>query len=157
VAIFVLLLMSGLVVFQGRIRGLVAVFAVMTSGLILVGVATLGLERAWLSGQTWMICIGLGTYLAYVPFSSFLFDRIMAATHFAGTAVFAVNLLDATGYSGSVAMQLYKDLLAAQSSRLVFFKSVSYALSLGGSLLLLAAAFYFISRARRLTLNPAVT
>jgi len=148
VALLVLVVLSSLVVFHDRITGLIAVFAVMLSGLLLVGGATWGLDRGWLSGQVWMVCIGLGTYLAYVPFSSFLFDRIMAATRFAGTAVFAVNVLDAAGYTGSVAIQLYKDLVAGDSTRLAFFKTVSYTLSSVGALLLAVAAVYFVGRAR---------
>ena len=143
VGLLVLAIMSSLYRVRGRERGLRALFAVMTAGLALLGAATLALDGNWLSGQSWMICVGLGAYLAYVPFSSFLFDRLMAATRFAGTAVFAVNLADAVGYTGSVSMQLYKDLLVANASRLGFFKSFSYGLSLGGCALLLLAGVYF--------------
>ncbi len=149
VALLVLLILSSLVVVQDRLRGLVAVFSVMITGLCLIGVATLALDERWLSGQAWMICVGLGAYLAYVPFSSFLFDRIMASTRFAGTAVFAVNVLDAAGYTGSVALQLYKDLVLAGSTRLEFFKVVSYGLSLVGASLLSVAALYFVNRSRQ--------
>lgn len=146
VAFLVLLVLSSMVAFQQRLQGLIALFVVMGTGLALVGAATFALERAWLSGQSWMVGVGLGAYLAYVPFSSFLFDRIMAATRFPGTAVFAVNLLDAAGYTGSVGMQLYKDLVAASATRLAFFKVMSYGLSLGGTLLLVLAAVYFVRR-----------
>jgi uncharacterized protein DUF5690 len=148
VALLVLLLLGSLSLVRERLLGLWAVFGMMAAGLALVGAATLALDRHWLSGQSWMVCVGLGAYLAYVPFSSFLFDRIMAATRFAGTAVFAVNLADAVGYSGSVGMLLYKDLLAADVSRLSFFKTFSYALSLGGCVLLTLAASYFASQSR---------
>jgi hypothetical protein len=148
VALIVLIVLSGLGLFQKRHSGLVAVFTVMGFGIALVGVSTLALDRRLLSGQLWMVAIGLGAYLAYVPFSSFLFDRIMAATRFAGTAVFAVNVLDAAGYTGSVAMLLYKDLVASQSSRLLFFKGVSYTLSVAGTLLLALAAWYFLGASR---------
>lgn len=149
VALLVLLVLSSLVMFHRRIAGLVAVFSVMLFGLVLIGVATAALEQGWVSGYVWMICGGFGAYLAYVPFSSFLFDRIMAATRFAGTAVFAVNVLDAAGYTGSVALQLYKDLIVGESTRLTFFKTVSYTLSIGGALLLAASAVYFVAHARR--------
>jgi hypothetical protein len=149
VALVVLLLMASLGVFRKRLSGLLAVFAVMGAGLVLLGVATFAIDHGWISGQTWMAGIGLGAYLTYVPFSSFLFDRIMAATRFAGTAVFAVNVVDAVGYTGSVGMQLYKDLFAADTTRLAFFKEVSYALAVGGLGLLLAAALYFVAQSRR--------
>jgi hypothetical protein len=143
VALLVLAIMSSLNRVRDREQGLRVVFAIMTAGLALLGVATLALDGRWLSGQSWMICMGLGAYLAYVPFSSFLFDRLMAATRFAGTAVFAVNVADAVGYTGSVGMQLYKDLVVANSTRLGFFKVFSYGLSVGGCLLLLVAGAYF--------------
>lgn len=148
VAVIVLVLMSSLTVVRERTRGLLAVFVIMISGLVLVGAATLALEYGWLTGQQWMGCVGLGVYLAYVPFSSFLFERIMAATRFAGTAVFAVNVADAVGYSGSVGMQLYKDIAAAEMTRLSFFKAFSYGLSAGGGLLLIFAAAYFAKQSR---------
>ncbi|HTV26019.1 MAG TPA: DUF5690 family protein [Polyangiaceae bacterium] len=148
VAGLVLLLLGATSGVRDRIRGLLGVFAVMTAGLVAIGAATLALQAGWISGQLWMIGIGLGGYLAYVPFSSFLFDRIMAATRFAGTAVFAVNVADAVGYSGSVAMLLFKDLFARDTSRLRFFTSCSYVLSLVGSVGLLLAAAYFWRQAR---------
>ncbi len=149
VAALVLVLMASLGAFRDRTHGLLAVFSLMTFGLGLVGAATAALDRGWLNGQLWMICVGLGGYLAYVPFSSFLFDRIMAATRFAGTAVFAVNVADAVGYSGSVSLLLFKDLVATDTTRLAFFKIFSYALSAGGCLLLVLAAGYFWAQSRR--------
>jgi MFS family permease len=148
VAALVLMIMSSLSAVRERFAGLYAVFGVMTLGLAFVGLATFALDRSWLSGQAWMIWVGLGAYLAYVPFSSFLFDRLMAATRFAGTAVFAVNIADAVGYTGSVAMQLHKDLLVTGSSRLSYFKLFSYGLSVGGVLLLVLAAGYFTRQSR---------
>lgn len=143
VALLVLGIMCSLGAFRDRIRGLIAVFVVMTSGLALVGAATFAQGLGWLGGQAWMICIGLGVYLSYVPFSSFLFDRLMAATRVAGTAVFAVNVADAVGYTGSVGVQLYKDLLAHDTTRLTFFRGFSYALSIVGCGALVLAAAYF--------------
>jgi hypothetical protein len=151
IAIAVLLIMSSSSAVRGRERGLYAVFAVMMLGLALLGGATFALDQRWLSGQSWMICVGLGAYLAYVPFSSFLFDRLMAATRFAGTAVFAVNIADAVGYSGSVGMQLYKDWAASSASRLAYFKWFSYGSSIAGCSLLILAAAYFARRARAKT------
>jgi hypothetical protein len=149
VAALVLVLLGSSSVVRDRMRGLLTVFAVMTAGLASIGVATLALHSGWLSGQAWMICVGLGGYLAYVPFSSFLFDRIMAATRFAGTAVFAVNLADAIGYTGSVGTLLLKDLIAHDTSRLAFFTSSSYVLSIGGCIGLSLAAAYFWREARK--------
>jgi hypothetical protein len=152
VAVLVLIVMAGLGTFRQRLSGLLAVFGVMFAGLGLVGVATMGLDAGVVGPELWMIAIGLGAYLAYVPFSSFLFDRIMAATRHAGTAVFAVNVADAIGYTGSVGLLLYKDLFAQDATRLGFFKFVTYGLSIGGCAALALSAVYFY---RRSMLSPA--
>ena len=45
-----------------------------------------------------------------VPFGVVLFERLMAATRVRGTSVFVVQLADGVGYTGSVVLQLYRDL-----------------------------------------------
>lgn len=127
---------------------LITVFALMAGGLLTMGGATLLLERGAISGLAWMIAVGVGAYLAYVPFGSMLFDRIIASTGVVGTAVFAIYVADALGYTGSVAMQLYRDLGHGDSSRLDFFKGFTYVLSIGGAALLIAAGAYFATRRR---------
>lgn len=149
VALCVLLALGALGWVKDALRGLGWLFGVMIGGLSLVGVATVLLQQGVISGATWMVLIGFGGYLAYVPFGSFLFDRVTAGTRFAGTAVYAINLADATGYTGSVALQLYKDLVARGESRLAFFIDVSYALGALGSLGLVVAGWYFLAVARR--------
>jgi hypothetical protein len=118
----------------------------MITGQILMGAVTWMFEREMLSSITWMTLIGLGAYLTYVPFGSVLFDRLLAYTRFAGTAVFAIYLTDAVGYTGSVGLQLYKDFFASDISRLEFFKQLTYLMSIGGALSLLFALVYFMRR-----------
>lgn len=149
VAVGVLGLMAMLGWVKRHRAGLCAIFGMMTFGVVLLGFATAGLQLNWFRGDVWMMLVGLGVYLSYVPFGSFLFDRIMAATRWTGTAVFAINLADAVGYTGSVGMQLYKDLFAREASRLEFFVGLNYALAGLGTVLLLCAAGYFLREAKR--------
>lgn len=127
-------------------RGMMGAFAIMAGGAAMLGVGTLMLDAGWIDGATWMVLTGLGAYLAYVPFGSVLFDRLIASTRVTGTAVFAIYVADAIGYTGSVAVQLYKDLGAQDTSRFTFFRWFTYAMSLGGFAMLTAAAVYFTSR-----------
>jgi hypothetical protein len=124
--------------------GLIAVYAVMAGGTALLAGATLLLRAGLIDGFAWMTLVGLGSYLAYVPYGSLLFDRLMANTEIIGTAVFAIYLADAIGYSGSVGMMLYKDLLAADVSRLGFFMDFTYAMAAVGTLCLVASCVYFL-------------
>jgi hypothetical protein len=124
-------------------RGLAAVFAVMAGGVALLGGATWLRQQGALSGFWWMTLVGLGSYLAYVPYGSVLFDRVIASTRVAGTAVFAIYVADTLGYMGTITVLLTKDYWVGDATRLEFLESFAYALSLGGVVCLTLAAAYF--------------
>ncbi len=123
--------------------GLLAVFAVMIAGMVLMGAATLLKDFGRISGLWWMILIGFGAYLAYVPFGAVLFERVMASTKAAGTAVFAIYLCDAVGYTGSVGIQLYKDLGHPDLDYYQFLRLFTYAMAGAGAVLFFLSSVYF--------------
>ncbi len=124
--------------------GLIGAFAIMTAGTAMMGLGTLSYDQGQISGLTWMILCGLGSYLAYVPYGSVLFDRLIASTGAVGTAVFAIYVADAIGYGGAITVLLSKDMLAADVSRLDFFRYFTYFMSILGTALLLASCCYFL-------------
>ncbi|UCE63711.1 MAG: hypothetical protein JSU59_00695, partial [Nitrospirota bacterium] len=85
---------------RNNLFGLIGVFSLMTIGLLVMGASTVLFQADRLPGFWWMMLVGLGSYLAYVPFGSVLFDRLIAHTSVIGTAVFAIYLADAIGYTG---------------------------------------------------------
>ena len=151
VALGVLLALAALNFFRNHRHGLVGVFAVMTCGLIMMAGATLMLDAGWLRGRElwWMVLVGLGSYLAYVPFGTALFERLIASTHSRGNAVFAIYIADSIGYTGSIAVQVYKDLFQSDMNRFEFFHGFTYALSLLGAGLLVASCIYFLPKTHR--------
>jgi hypothetical protein len=72
--------------------GVVGAHVIMIMGLALMSLATLVLDAGLLSGLGWMMLVGLGSFMAYVPHDSVVFDRIIASTRVRGTAVFAISL-----------------------------------------------------------------
>ncbi|MEE2888727.1 MAG: DUF5690 family protein [Planctomycetota bacterium] len=146
IAFGVMIALSLLCLIRSNRLGLMFAFLIMSAGQILMGVATWMLQNEMLDGIQWMTLVGLGAYLAYVPFGSVLFDRLLAYTRFAGTAVFAIYLTDAIGYTGSIGLQIYKDQFLTDTSRLEFFQQLTYAMSLGGAISLIASLVYFMRR-----------
>ncbi len=160
IGLAVMLAMAALNCVRDNRHGLLAVFAVMTAGMALVGLSTMALDRQWISGLAWMLLVGLGAYLAYVPFNSLLFDRLIAATRFTGTAVFAIYVADATGYTGAILLQLCKDFSYGNMGRLEFFRDYSYFMSALGTLMLVSTSVYFLGKPMQVasesqTLAPA--
>jgi len=119
------------------------VHGVMALGALLIGVATWLFEQRLLGGTGWMILVGTGLYLGYVPFGCVLFDRLMAMTRSAGTAVFMIYVTDASGYLGSVGLLLFKSLGRPELPWLEFFAGLAKLTSLVVLFGLLLSALYF--------------
>jgi len=123
--------------------GLIGAFGVMTSGVMLMGVGTLLFDYGIIDGLTWMILCGLGSYLAYVPYGSVLFERLIASTRAMGTAVFVIYVADSIGYVGAIVVMGVKDQFAADVSRLEFFRYLTYGMSVLGVVMLVSSLIYF--------------
>jgi hypothetical protein len=89
--------------------------------------------------------------MAYVPYNSVLFDRLMASTGFVGTAVFAIYVADSAGYTCSISMQIAKDLLAPAISRTEFLQMLSAFVSIAGTSSAAIAGIYFWHKGRKQT------
>jgi len=146
VAFGVMTAMALLNLIRDNRRGLLGAFVIMTSGVALLGGGTALKQAGVINGFWWMTLTGLGSYLAYVPFGSVLFDRLMASTRTAGTAVFAIYVADSIGYTGSVGVQLYRDLVQSNLSRLGFFIGFTWFMSILGVICFSASCIYFLRR-----------
>ncbi len=122
---------------------LVLAFGFMTLGMLVLLGSTVAKDRQMIGGLAWMVATGLGTYLAFAPINAVLFERLMAATGSAGTAVFGIQLADAIGYTGSVIVQLNKDLGSPRETHLAYFSHFSLAMGIGGFILAVCGALYF--------------
>tara|TARA_Y100000588_G_scaffold42121_1_gene40186 strand:+ start:1295 stop:2599 length:1305 start_codon:yes stop_codon:yes gene_type:complete len=149
VAFGVLVMLGGLFLIRNNRWGLIGAYAIMLLGLVLMGGSTLLLDNGAIRGDVWMVLVGLGAYLAYVPFGSVLFDRLIAATRVIGTAVFAIYVADAIGYTGSVGVQLYKDIVETDATRLDFFRRFTYGMSILGVVLMASSCVYFLGKAKK--------
>ena len=145
----VLATMCLLYLIKNNQRALLAALSVIVVGFATMGVATFLHATGQLSGYWWAAFIGLGSYMAYVPYNSVLFDRLMASTGFIGTAVFAIYIADSAGYTCSIGMQIGKDLLVTDTSRVQFLRNLSYFVSAAGTLSTIAAGLYFWKRGQR--------
>jgi len=119
------------------------VHVLMAGGAALVASATLLFDLGVISGPVWMVAVGIGLYLGYVPFGTVLFDRLIAATGAVGTAVFMIYVTDAFGYLGSIGVLLFKNFAHAELSWLDFFRGFSYAGGIGCTAAFAASAWYF--------------
>ncbi|MEM6295901.1 MAG: DUF5690 family protein [Myxococcota bacterium] len=143
VALMVMAALASIYTIKGNRTALLAIHALMAVGTILIGGATLLFDAGLISGAVWMVALGVGLYLAYVPYGCVLFDRLIAATGAVGTAVFMIYVTDAFGYAGSVGLLLFKNFGGADLSWLDFFRGFSYASAVACTAAFVASGLYF--------------
>ncbi len=124
-------------------------------GFILVGISTFAFQQDLLSPVWWIILVGLGLYLGYVPFNSVLFDRLIATFKYVSNVGFLIYLADAFGYLGSISVLFYKNFGGLHVSWLDFFIRISYIVSVAGTVLMACSLWYFLRKRNRLVPSPS--
>lgn len=151
VTLLVSLTMGLLYLVKDNFKALLAIQATIFVGMLIVGLSTLLFEQTLLSGEIWIVLIGTGTYMAYIPFNCFLFERTIAAFRIAGNAGFFMYLADSFGYLGSVATLVYKNFFDHRLSWYEFTIHGSYFVSFAGAMLALLLMLHYLYRYRRAT------
>jgi hypothetical protein len=143
VSIAVLIVMGSLMIFKNNKLALMINHVIILVGMICIGISTFLFQQEIIGPTAWMILIGLGLYLGYVPFNSIFFDRLLAAFRYVGTVGFIIYIADSFGYLGSVGVLFFKEFGHAELSWLDFFISSGYIISVVGTLLIAGSMLYF--------------
>jgi hypothetical protein len=150
VSIFVLIIMGSIMLIKNNKRALMVNHLIIIAGMLTIGMGTFLFQQKIIEAPLWMILIGVGLYLGYVPFNSIFFDRLIAAFRYVGTVGFIMYVADAFGYLGSVSVLFLKEFSYTKLSWVDFFISTGYAISVVGTLLIAGSMIYFHYRHKQL-------
>ncbi len=143
VSLAVLIIMGSIMLIKNNKAALMVNHVIIMAGMILIGASTLLFEREMIGAPLWMVLIGTGLYMGYVPFNSIFFDRMIATFQYVGTVGFIMYVADAFGYVGSVSVLFFKEFFGRHMSYMDLFISGGYALSVAGTALILSSMAYF--------------
>jgi MFS family permease len=135
----------------------------LNHGIILAGFgvslgATLAMLAGWLPPIPWMILVGTGVYMAYIPFNTLLFERLIATFRHAGNVGFLMYLVDSFGYLGSVSLLLFRQFGPVENiSWLNFYVQMVLVFLTFASVLMLLSLLYFRAKIRRLDQEAVVS
>jgi hypothetical protein len=149
VSIVVLAVIGSLMVIRNNQRAFMINHLIIIIGMVLTGISTYLFQQELISAPLWMIFIGLGLYLGYVPFNSIFFDRLIAAFQYVGTIGFIMYVADAFGYVGSVGVLFFKEFFRSEMSYIDFFISGGYAVSIAGTVLIISSMVYFVYKGQK--------
>ncbi|WP_367997897.1 DUF5690 family protein [Zobellia uliginosa] len=149
VAVIVLLSIGLFAFVKNNYRAFVTYHYLLIFGALLIGLSTLLFQNQAIGPVLWMILIGLGLYICYVPFNCIFFDRMIATFKIEGNAGYLIYIADAFGYLGSMAVLLYKNFGQGSVSWLQFFSYGTYAIALIGLVVATCSLLYFKKKYRR--------
>lgn len=143
IAIIVLIVMASIMFINNNRKALMVNHYIIAFGIALIGASTFAFQSGWISPYIWMVAVGLGSYLGYVPFNCILFDRFIATYRTVANAGFLIYIADSFGYLSSIGVLLYKNFGQSDVSWYQFFVNFSYAIAAFGLILTLASLTYF--------------
>jgi hypothetical protein len=143
ITLMILIIIGSLMIIKDNKQALMINHVIVLSGMLLIGAGTFFFEREMISAPVWMVLIGSGLYLGYVPFNSVFFDRLIATFQYAGTVGFIMYVADSFGYLGSVGVLFFKEFSYAKLSWVDFFLVSGYSISIAGTLLIIGSMVYF--------------
>jgi hypothetical protein len=146
VSLFILVIISLMVLIRNNIVALTVNHIIISFGFVLIGISTWSYTHNLISPSEWLILIGIGLYMGYVPFNSIFFDRLIASFRYVGTVGFLIYIADAFGYLGSIGVLVVKEFALPQVSWVNLFVVSGYIISVSGSLMTLGSMVYFIKK-----------
>lgn len=133
-----------------RIRDNMKAFMVnhwlIIAGFTIIALAALAVQASLISPAVWMVLVGLGLFMGYLPFNSLIFDRMIAAYGTPANAGFLIYIADSFGYLGSISALLYKNFGSRDTAWADFLMGTSFFFALPGIALMTFSMLFFRSR-----------
>jgi len=108
IAVLILIIAAAGIMFKSNYKAFKVGMLLTALCSILLILSSVYFELSVLSPVLWVILSGFALYLPYILFHTMIFERFIALFRVSGTVGFLFYVADALGYSGSVAIMLYK-------------------------------------------------
>lgn len=139
----VLVLVSLVVLVRRNIQAFRLIHFLIFLGFIVTGLSSVLFMAGIIPGAVWMQFVGMGLYMAYIPFNCVFFERMIAAYQLKGNAGFLMYVADAFGYFGSMIVMLVKELFHISNGWVSFYSTTSLWCAIIGTGGILFSLFYF--------------
>lgn len=143
ISAWLLLIMALLVTVRKNIIAFRLIHFVIMAGFVLAGVSSALFFLGRMEGSWWMQSVGLGLYMAYIPFNAIFFERLIATFRIAGNVGFLIYITDAFGYLGSVTVMLIKESMKLDLRWVDFYSRAAIIFAIIGVLGTAYSLYYF--------------
>ncbi len=143
ITLVILVLIGSMVLIKNNYKALQTAHVFILIGFTIAGVSTLFFTTKSMEPMWWMMLVGLGLYMVYIPFNAVFFDRLISTFKYTGNVGFLIYLADSFGYVGSVGVLFSKEIFRVQLNWVAFFSNSVIGLSAIGMLLTAFSMIYF--------------
>ena len=143
VALFTLLSLALITFIRSNYKAFNIILFIIFLGFVLIIASTLLFSSHLICGEAWMIIVGIGLYLGYIPFNAFLYERLISSFKYISNVGFLIYVSDAFGYLGSLGVVFYKNFFSPKISWITFFSQSGLWFSILGLLFTVLSIFYF--------------
>ncbi|WP_026897033.1 DUF5690 family protein [Daejeonella oryzae] len=150
ITLIILVLIGSMVLIKNNYKALQMAHLFILLGFVIAGISTLAFTAKAIEPIWWMMLVGLGLYMVYIPFNAVFFDRLISTFKYTGNVGFLIYLADSFGYVGSVGVLLSKEIFRVQLNWVTFFSNSVIWLSAIGILLTIFSMLYFGKKFARL-------
>ena len=148
ISVIILVLIAVMIWLRNSFTAFMLAQCIMLAGFIISLITTWLYAGQQLPMYHWMLFVGLGLYMVYIPFNSILFDRFIAAFRFAGNVGFLIYIADSFGYLGSVGVMLAKSVFHIQTNWLHFYMQLVMITGITGVIGTIISMIYFMRKFR---------
>lgn len=137
ITVILLVMIGSMILIKDNLKALVITHWIIISGFVITGISSLMFITGQLSPLWWLTIVGLGLYMAYIPYNCIFFERLMAAFKYPGTVGFLIYVADAFGYLASVSVILSKEMLHLKLEWTAFYSTgvmLTSVLAIGGTI-----------------------
>jgi len=149
IAVLVLILIGLFGFLKDNYKAFISYHMLLIIGVLFIGISTFLFQLEAVSAPFWMISIGFGLYICYVPFNCIFFDRMIATFRINGNAGYLIYLSDAFGYLGSMGVLLYKNFWQSNLSWLKFMVNSCYVIAVLGLVISVVSLLFFKNKYRK--------
>jgi MFS family permease len=151
ISVVVLIMMGLLILIKDNLKAFTVIHIMIIAGCLLIGVSTFFFDRGYISPISWMALLGMGLYMAYIPYNAIFFERMIANFHYKSNIGFIMYVADSIGYVGSFSVLLLHEFGETDTSWMHFFKQCLFAVPMVGGVCSVLSLIYF--RRKTLAVN----
>ncbi|WP_343523563.1 DUF5690 family protein [Pedobacter sp.] len=156
ISVVVLAMMGLLILIKDNLKAFTVIHLMIICGCFLVGFSTFLFDRGHIGAVSWMALLGMGLYMAYIPYNAIFFERMIANFHYKGNIGFIMYVADSIGYVGSFSVLMLHEFGETKVGWMHFFKQCLLAVPLVGGVAGILSLLYFRSKTLKKTKKKAL-